>query len=298
MPKTTARPVVALLCCLGVTACGAEESPRFVNDVGASDRDAGFLLDVGQVTRPDAAAVDLPRLPPVLDNVRVYAHTADALYVVDPRTFSVTRIGDFRWPATGGGSNEMTDLAINAAGEAWGITFTSLYRVDLTNAQCTYVAPFSGSLFNGLSFIPGGELEAGEVLVAANRSGGVYRVDTATGATRLVGTYGGALGSSGDIVSVASGGTFATVIDNDTGFEPVEYLARINPMTGRAVRIGPTGVSRTWGVGYWRSIVFGFTADGAVVTLDITTGRATEVARSSVAWWGAAVTTIAPVAPP
>ena len=37
---------------------------------------------------------------------------------------------------------------------------------------------------------------------------------------------------------------------------------------------------------------------GAVVTLDITTGRATEVARNNVAWWGAAVTTIAPVAPP
>ena len=43
---------------------------------------------------------------------------------------------------------------------------------------------------------------------------------------------------------------------------------------------------------------YGFTEGGAVVTLDITTGRATEVARNSVAWWGAAVTTIAPVAPP
>jgi hypothetical protein len=28
------------------------------------------------------------------------------------------------------------------------------------------------------------------------------------------------------------------------------------------------------------------------------TDRATEVARTSIAWWGAAVTTIAPVAPP
>ena len=296
----TTRPVLALLCSVGLAACGADEPARFVNDVGGSGRDAGTLLDVGLLTRPDIPTVDrgpvdVPQLPPLLDNVRVYAHTADALYVIDPRTFSVTRVGDFRWPTDG--SNQMTDLAINAAGEAWGITFTSLYRVDLSNAQCTYVAPFSGSLFNGLSFVPGGELEAGEVLVAANRSGGVYRVDTATGGTRLIGSYGGALGSSGDIVSVASGGTFATVIDNDTGLDPVEYLARINPMTGRAVRIGPTGVSRTWGVGYWRSIVFGFTADGAVVTLDITTGRATEVARSSVAWWGAAVTTIAPVAP-
>lgn len=294
----THRPLLALLPALALAACGSEDPPRFVADAAAPPRDAG-AADVGLVMRPDVPPTDRGTVdvPPVLDNVRVYAHTSSALYVVDPRTFSVTRIGDFRWPSAGG-SGEMTDLAINAAGEAWGITFTSLYRVDLTNAQCTYVAPFSGSQFNGLSFIPGGELEPGEVLVAANRNGGVFRVDTATGNTRQIGTYGGAIGSSGDIVSVASGGTFATVIDNDTGLDPVEYLARINPMTGRAVRIGPTGVSRTWGVGYWRSIVFGFTADGAVVTLDINTGRATEVARNSVAWWGAAVTTIAPVAPP
>lgn len=298
----TRRPLLASVTALCLAACGSEEPSRFVSDAGATPRDVPAVLD-----RPAAVDVppppDVPRvdtgLPPVIDNVRVYAHTSDTLYAVDPRSFAVTRIGDFRWPSDGR-SHEMTDLAINATGDAWGITFTALYRVDLTTAQCTYVAPFNGSNFNGLSFIPGGELEAGEVLVGADRTGGYHRVDTATGAIRRLGAYGGGLGSSGDIVSVASGGTFATIVDLDVGFgeEPVEYLARIDPTNGHAVRIGRTGVTDTWGVGYWRSIVFGFTSGGDVVTFDIATGRATVVAHSNVAWWGAAVTTIAPVAPP
>ncbi|MBK8694733.1 MAG: hypothetical protein IPN17_21250 [Deltaproteobacteria bacterium] len=293
----TPRSLLLCVPALALVACGADDTPRFVADSGVR-RDAGSL-DVGPATYPDVQAIDVgrPDVPPRLDDVRVYAHTADSLYAIDPRSFTVTRVGDFIWPD---GPSQMTDLAINATGEAWGITFTSLYRVDLATARCTFVAPFAGAQFNGLSFIPGGELEPGEVLVAANRNGAYVRVDPATGAIRQLGLYGADTGSSGDLVSVAGGGTFATIVDLDVGFgeEPVEYLARIDPTNGRATRIGPTGVTRTWGVGYWRSRVYGFTEGGAVVTLDITTGRATEVARNNVAWWGAAVTTIAPVAPP
>ena len=293
----TPRSLLLCVPALALVACGADDTPRFVADSGVR-RDAG-ALDAGPATYPDVQAIDVgrPDVPPRLDDVRVYAHTADSLYAIDPRSFTVTRVGDFIWPD---GPSQMTDLAINATGEAWGITFTSLYRVDLATARCTFVAPFAGAQFNGLSFIPGGELEPGEVLVAANRDGAYVRVDPATGVIRQLGLYGADTGSSGDLVSVAGGGTFATIVDLNVGpgEEPVEYLARIDPTNGRATRIGPTGVTRTWGVGYWRSRVYGFTEGGAVVTLDITTGRATEVARNNVAWWGAAVTTIAPVAPP
>ncbi len=296
MPQRTLLLMVPFF---ALAACASGDPAPFVSD-GGWRRDGDALdADSAIVSLVDVQRVDVPRSdrPPPLDDVRVYAHTADALYSIDPRTFVVTRVGAFVWPSD---SAEMTDLAINATGDAWGITFTSLYRVDLATARCTFVAPFAGALFNGLSFIPGGELEAGEVLVAANRNGAYVRVDPTTGAVRQIGLYGADVGSSGDLVSVAGGGTFATVVDLNVGLgeEPVEYLARIDPTNGRATRVGPTGVTRTWGVGYWRSRVFGFTAGGAVVTLDIATGRATEVARSDVAWWGAAVTTLAPVAPP
>lgn len=255
------RPLLALLSLLGLTACAR---------VVRSGDDGGS---------------------PANDGVRVYAHTSLALFTIDPRTLGYTQVGAFRWPTRV--PDEMTDLAINAAGEAWGVTFTGLYRVDLATAECTYVAPLGGS-YNGLAFVPAGESGAEEVLVATDRGGGMYRVDTTTGATQLIGSFGYAIGSSGDIVAGGDGETFATVIDLETGDAEVEYLARIDPVTGRATRIGPTGVRRTWGIGHWRSSVYGFTADGALVSFDVTTGRATELDRSLLSWTGVAVTYAAP----
>ena len=200
----TLRPLLLCVPALALVACGADDPPRFVSDSGVR-RDA-VALDAGPSVYPDVQAIDVgrPDIPPLLDDVRVFAHTADTLYSIDPRSFTVTRVGDFIWPD---GPSQMTDLAINATGQAWGITFSSLYRVDLATARCTFVAPFAGAQFNGLSFIPGGELEPGEVLVAANRNGAYVRVDPATGAIRQLGLYGADTGSSGDIVSVAGGGT-------------------------------------------------------------------------------------------
>ncbi|MEI8259516.1 MAG: hypothetical protein WCJ30_27940 [Deltaproteobacteria bacterium] len=132
-----------------------------------------------------------------------------------------------------------------------------------------------------------------ERLLATTREGAIYRIDTATGATTSAGAYGGIYGSSGDIVSVVGAGTFATVVD-DNLFFPTEYLARIDETTGAATIIGPTGVSETWGVGYWGGTLYGFTHGGQVVTIDLATGHATPVASVTPLWWGAGVTTRAP----
>ena len=289
MRRTTTALTTALL-----AACSSEPPREFITDAGS---DATAV----DVTAVDAPAVDAPGvsdrpapadLPPLLDNVRVYAHTSQTLYAVNPSDLTVRRVGDFGWPADLR-SHEMTDIAVNADGWMWGITFNAIYRVNPVDARCVYIADFDGATFNGLSFIPGGELEPGEVLVAANRSGGYFRVDQRTGATRSLGQYGGGLGSSGDIVSVRGGGTFATVVQNE-----VEYLARLEPTTGAATILGPTGVARTWGLGYWRSQVYGFAESGGFYTIDLTTGRATLVENVGQPWWGAGVTTLAPTAPP
>lgn len=278
-----------------LAACSSEPPREFVSDSGAgADATADVPVDV-PAARDVSAATDAPAatdVPPLLDNVRVYAHTSQTLFAINPADLSVRRVGDFGWP-NDFRSHEMTDIAINADGLMWGITFNAIYRVNPADARCVYIAPFDGATFNGLSFIPGGELEAGEVLVAANRAGGYYRVDQRTGATSVLGQYGDGLGSSGDIVSVRGGGTFATVVQNE-----VEYLARLEPTTGRATIVGPTGVDRTWGLGYWRSQVFGFSESGGFYTVDLTTGRATLVQNVGQAWWGAGVTTLAPTAPP
>jgi len=287
------RGLCALALVLSLGACG-EPVRVFTRDASVSPRD-GASTDVARADAGglDVPAIPLPDVPTVMDNVRVFAHSSDSLYSVNPRNFGVVRIGPFQWPADGN-DHRMTDIAVNAEGDIWGITFGALYRVDPMTARCTYVADFAGGQVNGLSFVPADELIGGaEILLAADRFGAVYRVDTATGRTTRIGDYGDGVGSSGDIVSVLNAGTFATVMDGG-----IEYLARVNPMTGRATLIGPTGQTETWGLGYWRGVVYGFTSGGLVVTIDIATGRATPEQRTGPPWWGAGVTTIAPTAPP
>ncbi|MBL8603045.1 MAG: hypothetical protein JNK72_14065 [Myxococcales bacterium] len=281
--------------CAALSGCLDEGAPLFTEagaqdagvDAAAQPFDGGLSADVPPVVRPDAGALNT-------DNVKVYAHTANTLYVVDPRRLSVTRVNDFQF-SEDGRDHRMTDIAVNSADELWGITFNAIYRINPNTARCFYAANFNGGDFNGLSFVPGTEFDGTrEVLIATSRSGGVFRIDTTNGQATQLGDYGANLGSSGDVVSIESGGTFATVLDDDG----IEQLARINALTGRATLIGPTGQGDIWGIGYWRQRLFGFTRSGNFVTLDLNNGHATVLSRSNESWWGAGVTTLAPTAPP
>ncbi len=289
------RPALALVALVAL-GCSNEPALGFLPD-DAGTRDTGGI-DTGWVN-PNTPGPDVPRADRpdsggiVTDNVRVYANTASALFAIDPRRLTVQRIAAFGWP-NDGRDHRMTDIAVNAQDQLWGITFNAIYRIETATARCTFVAPFAGTNFNGLSFLPGTELDGGQVLVATNRSGGVHRVDTNTGAITLLGNYGNSLGSSGDIVSVEGAGTFATAI---RGFNE-EVLVRVDPANGRATVIGTTGQGSTWGLAYWRQRLFGFTEGGNFVTLDIHTGASTLIINNGEPWWGAGVTTLAPTAPP
>lgn len=289
------RPTLAALATALTLGCGDATPAPFMLS-GDAGVDASGAVDVAGSDAPLVSPDVTPRdasLPPVTDDVLVYAHTSSELFAVDPRALTLRRVGAFAFP-NDGRDHRMTDLAIDSRQQVWGITFDGIYRVNPTDARCVFVAPFSGSTFNALSFIPGGELDPeAEVLVGADQSGHYYRVDTRTGATTRLGAYNG-YGSAGDIVSVAGGGTFATVVDDDE----TEFLARIDPRTGAATPVGPTGLTHTWGVGYWRSRVFGFTEGGTIAVIDITRGTSMAIPSQPQAWWGASVTTSAPVAPP
>lgn len=300
-------------------ACGPQRNDGFdvsnVTDAGSDDAQAAMdvvdaptvdsvgpidsgsqddVLDVGSDdsgadVADDAGPTDVV-LPP---SVFVYAHSATNLYLVNPRTFEVRAIGVFGFPSDGR-DHRMTDIAITGDNQMWGVTYDTLYRVDPGTAVCTYVTNLAGGFtFNGLSFLPGTSGGA-ERLVATTREGEVYEIDRTSGAAIHLGSYGGGYGSSGDIVFVYGAGAFATVVDSNLFF-PTEYLARIDPMTGAATIIGPTGSSNTWGIGYWGGTLYGFTDGGQFATIDVTTGAATVVSSSAIEWWGAAVSTRAPI---
>lgn len=286
----TPRSVLALS--LAVVACSNEPTTFAPPRDAAVDVTVDVAAD-GALVNADVAALDRAATdgPATRDDVLVYAHTSSELFRVDPRALSVRSVGRFAF-AEDGQNHEMTDIAINAAGELWGLSFDAVYRIDAMTARCTLVSPLEGQ-YNGLTFVPAGVLNpASEVLLAVERGGAYFVVNTRDGRVQRLGSY-GVGGSSGDLVSIATADTWAIV-----KIAGVDNLARVDLRAGRTTVIGPTGIDDLWGLGYWRQRLYGFASTGEFVTIDPATGRATVVMRTSEAWWGAGVTTLAPTAPP
>jgi hypothetical protein len=225
----------------------------------------------------------------------VYAHSSSTLYKVDPDTLQISTVGGFQWPA-GGPADQMTDLAIDKTGRMIGISFGGVYLVDPMTAATTLLSTLSGGDFNGLSFVPADTLgqSGDDVLIGTrNTDGAVFRIDPMTGSSSQVGDMGSAFQSSGDLVAIATFGTVQTTLG-----APWDVLSHLTPVTFRATPSPhSTGFGQIWGLAFWKGTVFGFTLQGQFVTIDPTTGVATLVQSGGPEWWGAAVTTTAPVIP-
>jgi hypothetical protein len=224
----------------------------------------------------------------------VYAHSSSALYRVDPDTLAITEVGAFGWPIPLL-PDQMTDLAIDSTGLMIGVSFTCVYSVDPTTAKTTLLSANLGESFNALSFVPASALgsSGADVLVGArNTDGVVFEIDQSTGATTQIGNMGGSYVSSGDLVAVDGFGMVQTVPGGSSG----DQLVRLATSTFAATPIGTgTGFSDIWGLAFWKNQIYGFTNTGQFVLIDPTTGDATLVVNNGVEWWGAAVTTTAPV---
>jgi hypothetical protein len=87
-------------------------------------------------------------------------------------------------------------------------------------------------------------------------------------------------------------GTMQTV--SGGGSDRLASLAQAS-FTASPIGAG-TGFSQIWGVAFWKSKIYGFTNSGQFLLIDPATGSASMVSQTpGVAWWGAAVTTLAPV---
>ncbi|MGE0872033.1 MAG: hypothetical protein AB7P03_25975 [Kofleriaceae bacterium] len=240
----------------------------------------------------DDASVPMHDAPPSTDGTTfVYAHTSTKLYRVDPEMLTITPVGDFAWSA---GDDSMTDIAIDKNGAMIGISFTSVYSIDPSTAKATRLTAGLSGDFNGLSYVPAQALgETGDDVLVATRStdGAVFRIDPMTGGTTQVGNMGPGFVSSGDLVSVTNFGTAQTARGTTA-----DRLVKLAPETFQAAVIGTNiGHSDIWGLGYWKDKLFGFTEDGKFVLIDPSTGVGTLVSSNGPAWWGAGVTTSAPV---
>jgi hypothetical protein len=268
---------------IAVAACGSSSRPNN-SDAAPDIKMCGVFCDAAN---QDGIVVNAGQSA-------VYAHTATSLYRVDPDTYVATKVGDF---GLTGILEVMTDLGIDQNGMLVGVSFSSVYSVDVNTGHATLLS--SGSLlqqFNGLSFVPAaavGQTGADVLIGTNNANGSVYRVNPTTGVTSVIGSMGGAFTSSGDVVSVDGFGTVQTVPGASH-----DVLVRLADNTFTATPIGTnTGFDKIYGLGFWKGKVFGFTYTGQIITIDPTTGVGTQVASSGLSWNGAAVTTTAPIIP-
>jgi hypothetical protein len=240
-----------------------------------------------------------------VDTSRVFAHSGTTLYRMNNKTLAAEAIG----PMTGLGTQNLLDLAIDKDDKLVGITRDKLYSVSATTGAATLIRDLAASAqdLTSLSYVPQNlsDPSSPDILVSANDTGAVFKIDSATGTATQIGSYGTAAGgavikSSGDMFGVRGFGIYATV---DVGTDTQDYLAKVDPANGwKATPLGTgTGFDKIFGLGYWGGKIYGFVDNGftpgggKMIQIDPNTGAAILLSSADIRWFGAGVATDAPV---
>jgi hypothetical protein len=270
-----------------VVACSAPPESSFRS--GTQPKPGDSAAPSFDPAKSDGAPVESGSTPTAGATV-VFGHSADTLFRMDPTTRAVTTVGRFDC------ATDVTDLAVDAASNAWASSFQGLVRVDLTTARCTFVA--RGTYPNSLSFVPKGALDPNAEALVGYDGDRYLRIDPQTGATREIGRLGGGYESSGDVVAVEGGGAFLTA--KRAGCN--DCLLQIDPKTGAMVQdYGPVGRADVFGLAFWGGRLYGFSDAGELFEIAVASGRvaikpiAIPSAPASLQFWGAGSTTTAPV---
>ena len=180
------------------------------------------------------------------------ADSSGRLGTVDVATGNVNVIGDM--------GVTMTDIAFDPDGDLWGITFTSLYKIDKTTAASTLIGNLGTS---ALSLV----FNSSGILYTANSS--LYTIDTTTGTASLVGNGGDSYLSSGDLAFVG-GELFLSSSGGDN-------LVKINTGDGSGSLIGDIGFSSVFGLASPNGTdLFGLEGTN-IISIDSATGMGTFI---------------------
>jgi hypothetical protein len=179
--------------------------------------------------------------------------TSNELGTVDSTTGTVSLIG-----STG---VFLSDIAFDATGQLWGISFSNLYKVDKNTGASTLVGSMgsvSGTA-NALVFGAGGTL-----YMAGNT---LYTLNTSTGAASAIGAIGSQ--SAGDLAFV--GGTLYMAAASNN-------LVAVDTATGAGTVVGAMGVSDVFGLATPDNVNLFGVAGTDLLSINTTTGAASVVA--------------------
>ncbi len=191
------------------------------------------------------------------DQLKVYVHDLSRrLFTINTATAELTLVGST--------SAIMFDLAVSPAGELFGIDDTGrLYRISSTG-ETTLIAD-TGPDQSALAFSPDGKL------FAANTS--LVQIDEESGQTTVIGDGNlDGFAAAGDLAFTADGRLLMTTRN--------DKLVEVDPTTAAVTVIGDLGFNELLGliVGVDET-VYGFTAAGELILIDLQTGAGSLVAR-------------------
>jgi hypothetical protein len=199
---------------------------------------------------------------------RLYvADLVSRLYTLDPATASPHLVGAVGIPT-------VTDIAFHGQ-TLYGITFSQFLRLNPDTGAGVVIGAIGAFTTNGLAV-------AGDGIVYASTTGGqLIRINPGTGAGTLVGNFGGGLTSSGDIAFDSNDVLYGAL---NSGANVV--LARIDRNTGVATVIGPTGLSTVYGLAFSCCRLYGVSAAGELLDINVATGHATVIGKNTISAGG------------
>lgn len=306
--------VVAAASAAALVTLACSSPPPKRNDLKVRDDDTGD--DKRDTRSGDGRSPEED--PPLPDGTkppgRVYAHTADTLYLFDPLIQKLTKIGPFDCMKP---TDRMLDIALDRGGIMYGTSDFGFLQIDPLDASCAYIKEdLAAGYPNSLTFVPAGTVDpAQEVLVGYQFGLGgspattYVRIDLDGNITPIgeLNDPGAAIKyhSSGDLIAlIRTGKAYLTVKKlSEGGDEGNDYLAEIDPKTGRIMSIlGETAHRDLFGLGQWAGTAYGFSAAGEIIGINLTTGSSTllhTLTEDGVvgSWFGAGVTTDSPTKP-
>jgi hypothetical protein len=309
--------VVGLALLVEVGCAGIRREAGAPDGGGPAGSDAPTATDARPTSDVPAPMTDAPPPPPAEHPPpmpgKVYAHSADTLYLLEPLSKQVTRVGAFDCVGTTLAPGSMVDVAVDRTGNmigSAGVPVASglggaLVTIDPMTAHCR-ILNTSDSLPTSLTYVPVGTLHADREALVGYADDRYVEIDPSTGAQTLIGMLNDAASggtrwvSSGDIVSIMGAATYLTVVADSGPMPGGDRIVEVDPKTGALVRvIGATGSDGVLGLGYWGGVAYGFTIDGHLIQINLTTGAGSDIPIPNpdpdLSFLGAGTTTVAPI---
>jgi hypothetical protein len=125
-----------------------------------------------------------------------YAATGTTLYTVGPgQSLAITQVGEFDCIGGAGQDPAMTDIAVDEAGDLWGVSAHDAYPLVIqgSTVHCAKTLPLASVQATSfrLAFAPAGVIDAASAtVVVGDTSGALWKLDTTTGILEQHGTLG------------------------------------------------------------------------------------------------------------